>query len=80
MPTSAQVVIEFVQGRPALEADLRKMADEGKFRAPEVQVELVQEALMEAFKEVSPEERVKLDRVRGNGRVDWEVVSKAFGG
>lgn len=76
--TSAEVVVEYVKGRPRLESAVRVLATD-TYKAPETVPTLVRELIMESFREVTAEEREKLDRMRGNGKVDWFDVARAFG-
>jgi hypothetical protein len=76
--TSAEVVVEFVKGRPELEKTLRKkMVD--VFCAPEAYVPRCADIVKDALTDVSEEERKILDKMRGKGRVDWAEVARAFG-
>lgn len=67
-----------MKGRPALELVLRRITGDA-FKAPEVVAQLVREEVLDAFSDVSPEERIGLDRMRGNGAVIWADVARAFG-
>lgn len=71
--TSAEIVLEFLRGRPQVLAELKeKVCD--PFRAPEIRAVLARELVLEALNDVSNDERTKLDRMRGNGPVDWQAV------
>ncbi len=77
--TSAEIVVEFVKGRPELEKILRKkMVD--VFCAPEMYgpkcADLVHDEIDD---DATDEEKTLLDKVRGNGKVDWNEVARAFG-
>ena len=76
--TSAEIVAEFVRGRSDLEAEIRRQVTDA-FKAPEVVATIARELVMDACCEVSDEERAKLDRMRGNGAVDWEELVRLFG-
>jgi hypothetical protein len=76
--TSAEIVVEFIRGRPALEAAVRKITGD-PYRAPEIISTLVQEEVLCSLDDVSDEERAKLDAMRGRGDVDWAEVARAFG-
>lgn len=78
MMTSAEIVIEFVKGRPDLEQLLRKKMSDW-FRAPEAYAPLCAELVREDASDPSDEEKALLDKVRGNGDVDWAEVARAFG-
>lgn len=78
MLTSASFVIEFIKGRPALEAEVRKLLDH-PYRAPEVMIGDVADhvtKVMAMF--VTPEERAGLSRMEGNGSVNWNEVTRPF--
>lgn len=75
--TSAEIVVEFIQGRPNLLAEMKKEMND-PFRAPELYADIAKILTMEALSEVSEEERTKLDRMRGNGPVNWQAVADAF--
>jgi hypothetical protein len=78
MTTSAEIVIEFVKGRPHLETILRKkMAD--VFCAPEMYGPKCADLVHDEFDDLSDDEKALLDKVRGNGNVDWAEVARAFG-
>jgi hypothetical protein len=77
--TSAEIVAEFVRSRPALELAVRRITGDA-FKAPEVIPRLVRGEIMDAFRDVTAEEITQLDRMRGNGDVDWSEVARAFGG
>ena len=77
MPSSAEIVVEFVRARPELEAACRKHADNA-YLAPEERVWRIGDQIRAAFSAVTAAERVSLDRVRGNGNVDWDAVAVAF--
>jgi len=75
--TSAEIVIEFVRGRPGTLAEMTKQMNDA-FRAPEAFAGMAQSIVQDALRSVSAEERESLDRMRGNGPVDWQDVAKAF--
>ena len=76
--TSAEIVAEFVRGRPVTLAQMqRKMSD--RYCAPEMYQVFAQSFVLEAMKEVTDAERKKLDRMRGNGAVDWDELAHIFG-
>ena len=75
--TSAEIVVDFIKGRPDLLAEMRERVND-PYRAPEMCVPLARELTIEAFGEVSDKERVLLDRMRDNGPVDWQAVANAF--
>jgi len=79
MTTSAEIVVEFVRGRPDLELEIRRITGDG-FKAPEARVQLVMEEVIATFSSVTAEEIAALNRMRGNGAVVWADVVKAFGG
>ena len=81
-PTSADIVIEVIKGRgPEFVAEVSKIAKDAWFRAPEIRYEKLLDLLQRAlFADVSDEERASLDRMRGNGKVDWDAVIVAFDG
>lgn len=76
--TSAEIVVGFVQGRPVLEVAVRRHATD-PFHAPESVAALIRSEIIDAFDDVTDEERASLDRMRGNGAVVWNDVAKAFG-
>lgn len=76
--SSAEVVAAFVRGRKELEAEIRRHMEDG-FKAPEVRAEIARELVVEALEDVSDEERGGLDRMRGNGAVDWTEVASLLG-
>lgn len=76
--TSAEIVAEFVRGRPDLELEVRRKVTD-PFCAPEARAMFAREFVLGAFREVTDDERVGLDRMGGNGAVDWEEVARIFG-
>lgn len=78
MTTTAEIVVEFVQGRPKLEATLRKKMTD-TFRAPEEYAPVCADLVKEALLDVSDDEKTLLDRMHGKGNVVWEDVARAFG-
>ncbi len=76
--TSAEVVVEFVKGRPDLEKVLRKKMTD-VFCAPEAYAPRCADIVKDALMDVSEEERKILDKMRGNGKADWNEVARAFG-
>lgn len=75
--SSASYLVEFVRGRPKLEAACRKVATD-PFKAPELAREIIAVFCLEALQDVTAEERQGLERTRGNGAVDWDEVRQAF--
>lgn len=76
--TSAEVIVEFVKGRGGpLEKEVRRICNDA-FAAPEVIGGKVYTVVKDAFSVVSDAERASLDRMRGNGAVDWDAVASAF--
>ena len=76
--TSAEIIAEFVKGRPSVESELRRKMTDG-YVAPEAYSALAKDIVVDALSEVTDDERKKLDRMRGNGGVDWTDVAKLFG-
>lgn len=76
--TSAEIVVEFVKGRPDLERVLRKKMTD-VFCAPEMYAPKCADLVRDALDEVSDAEKALLDKVRGNGDVEWADVAQAFG-
>lgn len=76
--TSAEIVVEFVKGRPDLERVLRKKMTDA-FCAPEMYAPKCADLVHDAFSEVTEEEKALLDKVRGNDDVDWTEVARTFG-
>jgi hypothetical protein len=75
--TSAEIIVEFVKGRPYTRNEIERVVNDG-FKAPEVIPDMVAALVLDACMEVNDEERKGLDRVRGNGSVDWTEVVQAF--
>jgi hypothetical protein len=76
--TSAEIVIEFIKGRPELEAEVRKLADQ-PYRAPEIMAcDVANHVIATMAAYVTKDERKKLSRMEGNGQVSWRDVTKAF--
>jgi hypothetical protein len=75
---TAEIVVEFVKGRPDLEATVRKKMTDA-FRAPEEYAPVCADLVKEALSDVTDGEKALLDRMRGNGNVVWEDVARAFG-
>src|ERR1700685_4191353 len=75
--TSTEIIIEFIQGRPVALAEMQKQMNDG-FRAPELFASVARTLAFDALSVISDEERTKLDRIRGNGDVDWQAVADAF--
>ena len=75
--SSASYIVEFVRGRPGLEAQCKKVARD-PFKAPELAREIISIFCVEALHAATPEEREGIERIRGNGAVDWDEVRQAF--
>jgi hypothetical protein len=75
--TSAEIIVEFIRGRPVALAEMKKQMNDG-FRAPELFASVARTLTFDALSVVSDEERTKLNRMRGNGDVDWQAVADAF--
>jgi hypothetical protein len=78
--TSAEIVCEFVMGRPDLELEVRREMTDG-FRAPEAFASVAFTLITDSMKDrnPSPEEQAGINRMRGNGNVDWNDVARHFG-
>jgi hypothetical protein len=79
--TSAEIVIEFIRSRPELEKEVREMVNSPRYAytAPEIVAAALGESMRVVMGAgVTDEERAKLDRMRGNGVVEWGDVRKAF--
>ena len=76
--TSAEIIVEFVKSRPDLERILRKKMTD-VFCSPEMYAPKCADLVRDACSEVTEEEKVLLDKVRGNGDVDWTEVARVFG-
>jgi hypothetical protein len=77
MATSAEIIIEFVNGRPDLLAEMRKRMS-NVYTAPEAYAQIAGHIVLDAALVVSEREHALLNRVRNNGLVDWQAVADAF--
>jgi hypothetical protein len=80
--TSAELMIAFVQAHPGLELAMwRAMND--RYKAPELFPVLAQHTVIgwiqDQERPMPPACIALLDRMRGNGDVDWKAVADAFG-
>jgi hypothetical protein len=77
--TSAEIIVEFVKGRPELEKYLRKKMTD-VFCAPEMYAPKCADIIRDVIDDdISDAEKALLDKVRGNGNVVWADVARTFG-